>query len=255
MAGLYHAVVAVFIFSGAAGVQAEPSPDFWDRVTDAYLNTLLVEGDPEKFDAMLRTEGRTVSEGEHGGDTYFFEDGRATLRLYAANAVGRILGGYMSWSGDADTRIPPLSITFGTTGRFTHRSDLTLGSTACSCRSPAQASTLNGTPVALLTCYLGRGGGYLNYALVYPDPDKKIVALMGGTGEAGVASVCMASDRFRNNPRILEHMGIDLQQIVPAVIDVEVKPVAVLHWDSDRASMEDILMLTLSSISTSGRSD
>ena len=96
----------------------------------------------------------------------------------------------------------------------------------------------------MLTCYLGRGGGYLNYALVYPDPDKEIVALMGSTGEVGVAAVCMASDRFRSNPRVLEHMGLDLQQIVPAVIDVEVKPVAVLHWDSNRASMEDMLMLS-----------
>ena len=247
------AMLLVFSLAMAGPVHAGPPTLFWDRVTDAWLNQIYRDGDPAKMPQMILEEARTIPSGD-GGEHHIFEDAGGTLRLDTSQVGGAILGGIMRWNGNAaDTRVPPLSLTRGCAGEpadqctdgvgFNHRSEMSLGAAACTCAAPVRPGMLDGEAVAYMHCYLGAGGGYLTYALAYPDPAGIISGFMVQEVEAAASAVCLASETYRSDPQLFEPYVNSGGLAVPDGIDTDLWPVAVVMWDGDRVSAGTMIPL------------
>lgn len=216
----------------------------WDGISDAMREALLDGGNPQPFEDILAKSatGQPPQSLSGGGIVQIITGTGATLAMVLGGDGTEVSGYAMSMSGSEDIAIPPLGGAFSNCTEvnpdtckrmnLTRRSDLTLGVAACICEAGAQTLEWRGQRLAVIPCYLGRGGAYMQYLLAYPDGQGRIATMMPDAASPGRAALCRASTAFASYPEFLADRVSDPGVVDLSGLDADLWPGAIFAENS-----------------------
>ncbi|OWU85722.1 hypothetical protein ATO6_02035 [Oceanicola sp. 22II-s10i] len=124
------------------------------------------------------------------------------------------------------------------------RSDFTLGVAGCLCEGPAREGRWAGSDAVFLGCWTGRLAGYMNFILVYDDPDGSISRFITQNRASANGALCAPASATETYPDLLKRRAAASRSSVQADFDVEAWPVAVSaglqDWDHLIQSLEEL---------------
>lgn len=223
----------------ALRVHADTTADpFWQDLNDDMTNALLDDGDPAAIERLvvLGTGIEGVVEAPRFHRRH--EDAMARIDILFDPLKEFTVDMFvMDFKEDANVTIPAFrgSLSNCSEGgpadckqlNLTSRADFTVGVAACLCERGAWRDQWRGQTTTMVPCWRGRGATYLDFFLVYDDPDGLIHdALRDGPGP-GSASICAASDAAQEFPEFLAHRHEGARSLSDG-IDANAWPVAVV---------------------------
>ncbi len=236
--GTFAAATLVLTLAWQPATAEDQTADFWQHLNDDMTNALLDDGDPEAIERLfvIGTEIGGIVEAprfhRHYEDTIaridiVFDPRREfTVDLFVMEFRDSIDVTIPAFRGHL-TNCSEARPTDCTDLRLTSRADFTVGVAACLCERGAWRDQWRGQTMTMVPCWRGRGATYLDFFLVYDDPDGLIHdALRDGPGP-GSASICAASDAAQEFPEFLAHRHVGAQSL-PDGIDPNAWPLAVV---------------------------
>jgi len=244
------AVTVLFATSADLSWAEGQQINLWERLSVALREAFLEGGNPSYLDSVLSDEGQLIEVHSGGRKTYGFQADGASLNMLLANG-GAPIALQLTMQGDVDLTIPPLGGSLSNCSetnadsckslRLQRRSEMTLGVTACLCEPVALSANGPAGPIVLVSCYLGRGGSYLDYVFAYPDDHKMIASIMSDVEGVGAGSICSASDAFHKYRQFLENKVANPGSTLSYGVDPELQAIHVFAADSASVSLKQMM--------------